>query len=41
MAECPWTDPDECATARERDVAGVSNDTPGCATHDVGPEGHA
>jgi len=30
---CPWTDPDECAAARERAVAGISEEIPTCAVH--------
>ena len=30
---CPWTNPDECATARERAVAGISDEIPTCAVH--------
>jgi len=34
-AECPWeaTDGGECATMREREVAGASNDIPPCPLH--------
>lgn len=30
---CPWSDPDECSTARERSVAGTSRPIPACAVH--------
>lgn len=30
---CPWTDPDECAMAHERSVAGVADVIPSCAVH--------
>ena len=30
---CPWTDSEECATARERSVAGISDKIPTCAMH--------
>ena len=30
---CPWTSADECAMARERAVAGVSDTIPACPTH--------
>lgn len=30
---CPWTSADECAMARERSVAGKSNDIPACPVH--------
>ena len=32
-ALCPWTSADECAMARERSVAGISNDIPSCDVH--------
>lgn len=32
-SECPWTSPDECAMAREREVAGVSDSIPACPVH--------
>lgn len=31
--ECPWTSASECAMARERSVAGVSDTIPSCAVH--------
>ena len=30
---CPWTDGDECAAARERSVAGISDEIPPCVVH--------
>jgi hypothetical protein len=30
---CPWTSADECATARERSVAGTSDPIPSCPIH--------
>ena len=32
-APCPWTSADECAMARERSVAGISDDIPPCDGH--------
>lgn len=31
---CPWSDPDECSTARERSVAGTSRPIPACPVHE-------
>lgn len=33
MPRCPWTDADECSTARERSVAGTANPIPDCPIH--------
>jgi len=30
---CSWTAADECAMARERSVAGISDDIPACEVH--------
>ena len=30
---CPWTDPDECAVARERAVAGITDLILPCEVH--------
>jgi hypothetical protein len=38
---CPFVDSEECAMARERSVAGVSNDVPACPVHDLGFVGQA
>jgi hypothetical protein len=37
---CPWDgiDRDECAMARERSVAGVSDDIPACRVHGIHPD---
>lgn len=35
---CPWLDADECALARERSVAGISNDIPACPVHGPHPD---
>jgi hypothetical protein len=35
---CRWSDSDECATARERSVAGISNLIPACPIHGPHPD---
>lgn len=35
---CPWSDADECAMARERSVAGISNVIPACPVHGPHPD---
>lgn len=35
---CSFQDAGECATARERSVAGASNDIPACPVHGAYPE---
>jgi hypothetical protein len=32
-ASCSWTSADECAMARERSVAGISDEIPPCDVH--------
>lgn len=35
---CPWSDAQECQVARERSVAGISNDIPACPLHGEHPD---
>jgi hypothetical protein len=35
---CPWTNADECATARERGVAGTDAMIPDCPEHGIHPD---